>query len=131
MRNSRSEASRHLWRERGRLVLLAAVAALPCAGPAAAFTRGRAVEPPPARYTYGPTLYGHTTERDFKDTDKVQEVCDFYLGRPARGYYEACYIPALDLVVMPAKGVWPSDKEWSELRQHEWAHARGWRHPAG
>jgi hypothetical protein len=89
----------------------------------------RAVEPPPARYASGPTLYGATRERTFSDPFSLQHYCDFYLGRPPSGYYQACYIPALDEVVLPNERAWPSGAERQALRAHEWAHARGWRHP--
>ena len=87
-----------------------------------------AVEPPPARYASGPTLQGATREQTFSTPEAVQAVCNRFLGRPRQGYYEACYIPALDLVVLPDKHAWPSARERAELRAHEWAHARGWRH---
>lgn len=97
---------------------------------AEALTANRAVEPPPARYAEGPSLYGQTRERTFSRSEEVQRVCSFYLGRPARGYYQACYIPAMDLIVLPDARAWPSAREREALRAHEWAHARGWRHPA-
>ena len=93
-----------------------------------ALTLVRAVEPPPARYASGPTLSGVTRELSFSTPEAVQAFCNRFLGPPRRGYYEACYIPALDLVVLPDKHAWPSARERAELRAHEWAHARGWRH---
>jgi hypothetical protein len=87
------------------------------------------VEPPPARYASGPTQYGDTHERRFAQARDLQAFCDFYLGRPAAGAYQACYVPALDLVVLPAAAAQPDPRVRAELRAHEWAHARGWRHP--
>jgi hypothetical protein len=99
---------------------------------AQAFTLGRAVEPPPPLYTSGPTQYGATVERTFSDARQLQAFCNFYLGAPPPGaYYQACYIPAMDTVVLPDARAWPSARERAELRRHEWAHARGWRHDLG
>jgi hypothetical protein len=101
---------------------------------ARALTLNRAVEPPPARFASGPTLYRQTRERTFSDPFALERYCAFYLGRPPHGYYQACYIPALDQVVVPDGRAWPSRAERETLRAHEWAHewahARGWRHPA-
>ncbi|MDB5448009.1 MAG: hypothetical protein JWQ97_3326 [Phenylobacterium sp.] len=97
--------------------------------PTRAFTVMRAVEAPPSRYAAGPTITGATREKTFSTPDAVQAFCNFYLGPPRGGYYQACYVPALDLVVLPDKRAWPSAREREELRAHEWAHARGWRHP--
>lgn len=108
---------------------LAAVAVGAVYSSAAAFTFVRAVQPPPAQYASGPTQYGHTTEKTFSTPEALQAFCNFYLGRPANTYYQACYVPALDLVVLPDAHAWPSARERQELREHEWAHARGWRHP--
>jgi hypothetical protein len=108
---------------------LAVVLAVSPAPAVRALERQRAVEPPPARYASGPTLYGATHERAFSDPFALERYCDFYLGRPSRGYYQACYIPALDEVVVPDARAWPSGAEREALRAHEWAHARGWRHP--
>ncbi|MDB5443800.1 MAG: hypothetical protein JWP73_2176 [Phenylobacterium sp.] len=90
----------------------------------------RAVEPPPAQYASGPTISGVTVERSFADLARLQAFCNFYLGRPARGYYQACYVAALDVVALPDRHAWPSAAERRQLRAHEWAHARGWRHAA-
>lgn len=99
------------------------------AAPAEALSFGKAVEAPPAAYSAGPTLTGNTTEMQLDDVFRVQAVCNANLGAPAGGgYYQACYIAALDLVVLPTPRAWPSRREWLQLRAHEWAHARGWRH---
>lgn len=97
---------------------------------AAALTPMRAVQPPPAQYASGPTISGVTVERSFADLDRLQAFCNFYLGRPARGYYQACYVAALDVIALPDRHAWPSAAERRQLRAHEWAHARGWRHAA-
>jgi len=103
-----------------------------CAGAqqAVALTPMRAVQPPPAQYASGPTMSGATVERSFADLDRLQAFCNFYLGRPARGYYQACYVAALDVIALPDRHAWPSAAERRQLRAHEWAHARGWRHAA-
>ena len=101
------------------------------AGRGLAFTWPAAVERPPPQYRSGPTQYGETRERTFSDPRRLQAFCNFYLGPPPRGYYQACYIPALDLVVLPDRRAWPSAAERAALREHEFAHARGWRHDLG
>lgn len=95
------------------------------------FKANRPVTLPPARYASGPTLTGKTTEKLFDDPFELQRFCHQHGGaEPARragdNYWTACYIPALDLVVLPSRKAWPSKKEIEEMRQHEWAHARGW-----
>jgi hypothetical protein len=49
-------------------------------------------------------------------------------GSRAGVYYWGCYDAASDLVVLPRPEAWPSRREWRRDREHEWAHARGWRH---
>jgi hypothetical protein len=98
--------------------------------PATAFTFSHAVEASPPQYASGPTQDGVVVERRFSSPQAVQAFCNFYLGRPARGYYQACYIPAMDTVALPDEHAWPSKVEREALRAHEWAHARGWRHGA-
>lgn len=100
-----------------------------CAGDGG-LTFVRAVDPPPPQFASGPTLTGRTRELSFSTPEAVQAYCNRHLGYPPRGYYQACYIPALDLVVLPDRHAWPSARERAELRAHEWAHARGWRHGA-
>jgi hypothetical protein len=112
----------------GILCTALAVLAAPCAGEASGLTAVRAVEPPPSQYASGPTQYGATVERTFSNPEELEAFCNLYLGRPASGYYQACYIPALDTVAIPDKRAWPSAREREALREHEWAHARGWRH---
>lgn len=107
-----------------------AAAWLTGAAPAQALSLVRAVEPPPPQFASGPTLSGHTRERDFDDPFALQRYCARFLGAPKRGYYQACYIPVLDEVVLPDAQAWPSRAEREALKAHEWAHARGWRHPA-
>lgn len=89
----------------------------------------RAVEPPPPQYASGPPLTGRTVERQFDGSFALQALCTRHLGPLVHGYYQACYVPALDEVAVPSKKAWPSAKERAVLRAHEWAHARGWRHP--
>lgn len=92
----------------------------------------RVVEPPPMEYTTGPTLTGRTRELDLPDPRQVNTVCTQALGPtwPRGGYWMGCYIGAQDLVVVPARGAWPSEAERQALIAHEWAHARGWVHQA-
>ena len=98
-----------------------------------AFTVGRAAEPPPAIYAQGPTITGRTRELQLKSVAQVNYVCGVLLRAPAAnaengGYYTGCYAPKLDMIVLMQPSAWPSRREWEEIRVHEWAHARGWRH---
>jgi len=95
-----------------------------------ALTAQRAVEPPPAEFASGPTRTGKTWELVFDDPAKVNYFCSLAMGEPSRkgGYWMGCYRPDLDAVVLMSRAAWPSVREWRELRAHEWAHARGWRH---
>ena len=112
-----------------RLFAFVASATCPIAAlDAQALTLGRAVEAPPARFASGPPLFGPTHERTFSDPFDLQRYCNLFLGRPERGYYQACFIPTLNEVVLPDAHAWPSRAEREALRRHEWAHARGWRH---
>ena len=108
------------------LVILAANAGVPTA----ALTVGRAVEPPPERYASGPTLSGKTWEMVLKDPAQVNYFCSLAMGEPPQrgAYWMGCYRPDLDAVVLMEKSAWPDASEWDQLRAHEWAHARGWRH---
>lgn len=106
--------------------VLCGLAAFALAGGAKAWPGD--IEPPPAIYASGPTQWGETREQLFSDARELQAFCNFYLGRPLSGVYEACYIPAMDLVVLPTVDEAGGDARWGRLRAHEWAHARGWRH---
>lgn len=92
--------------------------------------RTRAVEPPPAEYTTGPTLTGRTYEIDLDDPFMVSYLCTLALGPawPKGGYWLGCYNARMDAVIVPARGAWPSERERLALIAHEWAHARGWKH---
>lgn len=92
--------------------------------------RVRAVEPPPDEYAAGPTLTGRTYEIDLDDPFMVSYLCTLALGPawPRGAYWMGCYNVAMDAVIVPAKGAWPSEDERQALIAHEWAHARGWRH---
>ena len=109
------------------MAALAAVLARP--GPAVSAPKGFVIEPPPAQFAAGPTQSGRTTERVFEDAKELQAFCNAHLGRPSEGFYEACYVPRLDLVAVPGPQAWPDAASREALREHEWAHARGWRHP--
>lgn len=92
----------------------------------------RAVEAPPLRYTEGPTLTGKTWMLELPDARQVDQLCTQALGPtwPRGGYWMGCYDGRLDVVIVPAKGAWPSEVERKALMVHEWAHARGWKHEA-
>lgn len=90
----------------------------------------RAVEAPPFAYASGPTLTGATTQLDLPDAAQVDYLCQLALGPtwPRGGYWMACYNGRTDTVIVPAEGAWPSEAERRALIDHEWAHARGWKH---
>lgn len=90
----------------------------------------RAVESPPLRYAQGPTLTGRTYSIELPDARQVDYICTLALGPawPKGGYWMGCYNGAMDAVIVPAKGAWPSEAERQALIAHEWAHARGWKH---
>jgi hypothetical protein len=103
--------------------------------PARALSLGRVVEPPPAIYASGPTRSGRTYELQLESVEAVDYLCRVKLhGMPQgarRGsYYMSCYDPQLDAVIIMQPKAWPSRREWNLIREHEWAHARGWRHKA-
>ena len=103
------------------------------ASPTRAFTPGRVVEPPPPAYAQGPTRTGRTYEIRLNTVEAVDYVCRTMLHGLPQGaregdYYMGCYNPRLDAVVLMQPKAWPSRREWEEIRSHEWAHARGWRH---
>lgn len=96
---------------------------------------GRAVEPPPAIYASGPSLTGRTKEVLMSSVEQVNQICGLALhglpqGAQRGSYYMGCYNPRLDLVILIDPKGWPSLREWKRIREHEWAHARGWRHRA-
>jgi len=114
-----------------RLYGVAIMATLVFAGADAAhaFRPNVVAERPPEIYLSGPTQTGKTTEVELDQLAKVDRLCRSWNGAPSgTRYVNGCYIAALDVVVLPAKGVWPSERERQQLREHEWAHARGWRH---
>lgn len=117
------------------LVLCALMAGLlaSVATPARPFSLGRAVEPAPRIYASGPSRTGKTWELLLPDVAQVDYVCRTVMGGPPEGarpgaYYWGCYHPKLDAVVLVDPRAWPSRREWRASREHEWAHARGWRH---
>lgn len=103
----------------------------PFAGLFGAFTKPF-VEQPPARYASGPTLSGHTTEVTYPSWEAVRAACanvnlrTTFDGHPMVRLL-ACYSPTSDTVKMPDRRLLPA-KAWQDLDQHEWGHARGWRH---
>jgi antirestriction protein ArdC len=87
------------------------------------------VEPPPDVYARGPTQTGRTTEMRFEDLGRIDRLCRTWrVAAGDGGQVIGCYIPALDLVVLPASGAWGDSAQLQALQSHEWAHARGWRH---
>ena len=84
---------------------------------------------PPAQYLYGPTATGRTVERAFDSRKSLHAFCSEHLGAPAQGRFYACYVPAIDVVAVPSAKAWPDAAQREALTAHEWAHARGWRHP--
>jgi hypothetical protein len=93
------------------------------------FKPNRPVERPPAEYRAGQTQTGSTQQLELRDLKAIHDLCRHWNGMAAgTRYINGCYIAGLDTVVVPARGAWPSERERQELIQHEWAHARGWRH---
>lgn len=95
----------------------------------------RAVEPAPAIYASGPTRTGRTREVHLPTVVQVDALCRAAMGGLPAGagrgaYYWGCYHERWDLVVLVDPKAWPSRREWNATREHEWAHARGWRHPS-
>ncbi len=73
-------------------------------------------EKAPAQYSTGPI------SAKYLYTNNVNKVCIEKLGALHGGrYYNGCYVPRENLIVLPTH--W-----WPELKAHEEAHARGWRH---
>lgn len=143
--NGRSTKNHAPQRVAGHPRLLLRLVGLGClgclAGPVAAHA-AEAIEPPPAEYASGPMTAMVLIVPD------PNAVCAALLGRlraPVR--YLGCYAPPLaeaaprimrvaddpseepppppGLVILP-----PDDGShwWATLRDHEYAHARGWRH---
>jgi hypothetical protein len=103
----------------------------PTASPA--LTLERAVEPPPPLYASGPSLTGKTSEMILPNVEQVDLLCRLWLRGLPQGsspgtYYQGCYDEKRNIVVLVDPKSWPSRREWRQIRQHEWAHARGWRH---
>lgn len=123
---------RRPWRLCGLCAAISGVLAT-AATPARPFSRVRAVEPAPAVYASGPTRTGKTWELVLRNVAQVDYICRTAMGglpeHARRGaYYWGCYHERLDAVVLVDPRAWPSRREWLETREHEWAHARGWRH---
>ena len=94
----------------------------------------RVVDPPPEAFRSGPTLSGRTRELVFDDLAALNAWCranGVTMGAKARAgaYFQACYSVSADTVAIPSRKAWPSSLEIEMLREHEWAHARGWQHP--
>lgn len=91
---------------------------------------GWSIEPPPEEYTSGPTQTGRTTEIPNLTPEQANALCSQYgtFSTAQHGIGVACYVPSMDRVILPAAKYWPSGRELEQMRVHEWAHARGWRH---
>lgn len=88
------------------------------------------VEPPPAEFAGKPGDVPGVTERRFDTKAQVDAACREKLGElPEGDYFRACYVEAEGLIVLPSKWAVYDRRELADLRAHEWAHARGWRHP--
>lgn len=101
---------------------------------AAAFMQARVtyqpVEAPPAEYAGKPGDVPGVKELRFDTKAQVDAACREKLGElPEGGYFRACYVEAEGLIVLPSKWAVYDRRELADLRAHEWAHARGWRHP--
>lgn len=92
--------------------------------------RGWAIESPPNEYASGPTQTGRTTEEPNLTPEQAHWLCQQAgtFSTAQRGIGVACYIPTMDRVILPDAKYWPSKSELDQMRAHEWAHARGWRH---
>lgn len=98
------------------------------------FSLGRAVQRPPPEFREGPTISGQTKELQFDDLNALNAWCHANgVGFGDKGgpgaYFQACYSIPADTVAVPTRKAWPSQAEIDQLREHEWAHARGWQHP--
>lgn len=89
-----------------------------------------AVEAPPAEYDGQPGDVAGITEHLLDSKGEVDRLCRAKLGAQlAEGeYFRACYVPTEGLIVLPSRRAVSGDEQRA-LRSHEWAHARGWRHP--
>lgn len=95
------------------------------------FGRKSWIEAPPEQYASGPTQTGKTTETPGLTPEQVSWLCGHYQAEAAsqkQGSLVSCYVPSIDQVILPAAKYWPSADELTQMRAHEWAHARGWRH---
>lgn len=93
-------------------------------------SRGWSIEAPPPEYANGPTQTGRTYEVPNLTPEQSHWICQQAgtFSTAQRGIGVACYVPTLDQVILPAAKYWPSKSELDQMRAHEWAHARGWRH---
>lgn len=92
------------------------------------FKRNPAVIPVPDGYEVGKSKTGKTQEL-FLTPEQVVMICKnigAFDKAQTHFYAPGCYNPKRDVIVMPARKYWPSEREWNELRRHEWAHADGW-----
>lgn len=95
------------------------------------FGFNRAVERPPEQYRTGPTQTGKTVELEGLTRDQVMYLCNLAgTNLQANSLAPGCYNPRTDQVIVMGEGNWP-EGERQKLREHEWGHARGWRHGGG
>ena len=91
----------------------------------------KAVERPPEQYRAGPTQTGRTVELPGLTREQVLYLCNLAgTALPERSLAPGCYNPKTDQVVVMGEGLWP-EGERQKLREHEFGHARGWRHGEG
>lgn len=92
--------------------------------------RGWSIEKPPLQYASGPTQTGRTTETPNLTPEQANYLCHLagVWQHEPQGFPVACYNPRTDQVILPAARYWPSADELAQMRAHEFAHARGWRH---
>lgn len=110
-----------------RLGLAIAFTALILTGCGKMFKPGWSVEPPPERYASGPTQVPGTTELRVtpEQANYLCRLAGVWKTEPT-GFPVACFNPQTNQVILPDQ--WPSKSELTQMRAHEWAHARGWRH---
>jgi hypothetical protein len=91
------------------------------------FKRGWSIEAPPPQYASGPTQVPGTAELRVtpEQANYLCHLAGVWKTEP-QGFPVACFNPRTNQVILPDQ--WPSGSELDQMRAHEWAHARGWRH---
>jgi hypothetical protein len=88
---------------------------------------GWSIEAPPQQYASGPTQVPGTSELRVtpEQANFLCHLAGVWKTEPT-GFPVACFNPRTNQVILPDQ--WPSGSELDQMRAHEWAHARGWRH---